>query len=68
MSPNGKGGVCSVFRQRTLLELPRRCIHFVPIYSVADQRTGKQRWPGIVEQIAEIRELDRQHRESLHGR
>lgn len=67
MSPSGKGGVCSVFQQRTLLDLPRRCIHFVPIRGAADQRTGKQRWPHIVEQVAEIRELDRQHREAAHG-
>lgn len=54
---------CRVFRSDTLADLKRRCVHFVPIASLADQRNGEQRWPGILEQIEEIRALDQAHRE-----
>lgn len=51
-------GKCATFNAKTMPDLPRRCVHFVPISSVADRRTGAQRWPHIVEEIAEIRRLD----------
>lgn len=42
-----------------LKDLPRRCILYVPIPKEPDQRTGAERWPGMVEEIEEIRRMDR---------
>ena len=38
---------CRSLKIGTILDLPRRCVYFVPIASVKDQRTGRERWPQL---------------------
>jgi hypothetical protein len=52
---------CRKLKQGTLLDLPRRCVHFVPNKSEGDQRTGEQRWPRMQQDIEEVRALDAAH-------
>ena len=49
---------CNAFETSTLPDLPRRCIKFVPLASLSDQRTGKARWPDLAKQIEELRALE----------
>lgn len=58
---NERSKVCRVFKSQCIPDLPRRCVHFEPIASIADRRNGKERWPDIEAQIAELRELERAH-------
>lgn len=55
---------CTVDSRRTMPDLPRRCIHFVPLPSVLDQRHGALRWPGLADEIAEVRRIDEAFMES----
>lgn len=49
----------------TLVELPQRCIFFVPLRSAVDQRTGAQRWPEFAEHYRTVkRELRRVEHET----
>lgn len=47
------GGLCSspewAPRYHPQAERPQRCVEFLPKPGDADQRTGKQRWPEMVE-------------------
>lgn len=52
---------CRKLKTGTLVDLPRRCIHFLPNPSEGDQRTGQQRWPTLPQDVAEARALDQEH-------
>lgn len=49
---------CRALRTSTIETLPRRCIYFTPLRSEADQRRGGERWPTLIRDIAEARQLD----------
>ena len=55
---------CTVKRTSVVLELPLRCLLYRPDKAQADQRPGSERWAGLKELIAEVRELDRKHAEA----
>jgi hypothetical protein len=49
---------CRAMRTSTIVSLPRRCIYFTPLRSEGDQRRGGERWPTLIRDIAEARQLD----------
>lgn len=53
-----RNGMCRCFKSKTIQTLRRRCIHFTPMRSLIDQRTGAQRWPTIVAEIQEVSRMD----------
>ena len=50
---------CKAFKGTTIPTLMRRCVKFLPLRADPDQRTGEERWPGILAQIEEIRALEK---------
>lgn len=49
---------CRKYRMAVIPRLPLRCIGFDPVATVADRRTGAQRWPNLLEAIADARAAD----------
>ncbi len=43
-----RGEIIAAKQYRPIDDLPRRCEGYAPISNDPDQRTGKQRWPGLV--------------------
>lgn len=40
------------------LELPRRCLHYIPTVADLDQRSGRDRWPDFTRQVELARAED----------
>lgn len=37
------------------LQLPRRCVHYIPSIGDPDTRSGRDRWPGLEHEILKAR-------------
>ena len=47
-----KDGIqCLALRHAVIAGLPRRCSHYIPLATEADQRTGRERWPTPITSI-----------------
>lgn len=46
---------CRRYNRSALLDLPLRCLGFMPVKRLADQRPGSERWPTLKRDIEEMR-------------
>lgn len=53
---------CAKLGTGILVDLPRRCVHFVPNPEEGDQRTGQQRWPRLEHSITRARAEEAEYR------
>lgn len=49
---------------RDRVPIPLRCQSFQALPGHPDQRTGRERWPDLAKQIAEIRAMDEEFRKA----
>ena len=42
---------CLAVKHFVIAGLPRRCSHYIPLATEADQRTGRERWPTPITSI-----------------
>lgn len=50
---------CRVTRTSTMIDVALRCVSYKPLRSEGDQRPGAVRWPSLLRDIAEVRQLDK---------